>query len=80
MPRINKETKLTNKRRKDEEETGFDLVRSDVEDFTTAVSDEEVEKAQDRLREAKKYLATLTRDAKKAKKTENEFESEHSGN
>ena len=33
------------------------------------VSDEEVEKAQDRLKEAKKYLAGLTRDAKKTRKS-----------
>ena len=70
MPRNSKEMKLKNKRRKGEEEergSEDDLIGSDAEDFTTAVSDEEVEKAQDRLKEAKKYLADLTRDAKKSK-------------
>ena len=41
------------------------------EDYTIGVvSDEEVEKAQGRLREAKKYLADLTRDSKRSKKQE----------
>lgn len=71
--------KLPNKRQRrngDED----DLVGSDAEDFATAVSDEEVEKAQDRLKEAKKYLADLTRDSKKSKKTRNASDAEDSGN
>lgn len=48
---------------------------SDLEDgaenYAAEVSDEEVEKAQDRLKQAKKYLADLSHDAKKSKKNKN---------
>lgn len=74
MPRLTKETKLKTKRRKDEEESENDYSGSDAEDFATVVSDDEVEKAQDRLKEAKKYLSDLTRDAKKSKKNEDSEE------
>jgi ribosomal RNA-processing protein 9 len=46
-----------------------DYTDDETENYAAEVSDEEVEKAQDRLKQAKKYLADLSRDAKKNKKT-----------
>lgn len=51
-------------------------VESENEDYALGVSDEEVEKAQERLKEAKKYLSDLTRDAKRAKTQEDGEEGE----
>lgn len=72
--------KITNKRkRRGDLLEDNDRVGSDGEDFTAAVSDEEVERAQDRLKEAKKYLSDLTRDSKKTRKNNND-DDEDSGN
>lgn len=57
------------KRKKREVESDYSEGSALEEDHSVGVSDEEVEKAQGRLKEAKKYLADLTREAKKSKKT-----------
>lgn len=60
---------------RNKEDFGFTSDENDqTPDFD--VSDEEVEKAQDRLKAAKKYLNSITQDAKKSKK--NKFESDGS--
>lgn len=77
-----KQISLTKKRAakrdySDEDDSGIDRnVSSGSESESTGVdvSDEEVEKAQDRLKQAKKYLSDLSREAKKSKKNASDGE------
>lgn len=75
MPRKETKSKSSKKRSRDEEEQQQDSDAS-IQDFAGSASDEELGRAQDRLKQAKSYLADLAREAKKPKPQLNENEND----
>ena len=76
--KLKNSSKRTKTKTSNKEDFGFTSDENDQTINFDDVSDEEVEKAQDRLKAAKKYLNSITQDAKKSKK--NKFDESNGSN